>query len=670
MRRLSFRLSLTLLLGVVLLSCTDNKNRKKTVPDTNNISVHDTFPRYFNNSEPYTRWWWFASKVRKEDIASELSWLKTNNFGGVEIAWVYPLNRMQNDTVNYTPRYKWQGQEWSDIVEYTKHCADSLGLGCDFTFGTLWPFGDLQVPWKEASQVYDRPAWRQEISRSWDYPKKGLVIDHLNKTAFQNYAQRMGDALKPALKGSKSSIFVDSWEVESRYLWTDNFDEKFKNIYGYSILPFMDNLYDSQYAGVLYDYMKLTSELVINNFYRPFTEKAHNLGAFSRAQCSGAPCDILSAYATIDVPESEAMLYEPAFSIVPASAAALSGKPIVSSETFTCLYGWPGYFSGEEQTADLKIVADALFANGVNQIIWHGKPLNPAGHDTVKFYATVHVGSSGQLADEIPAFNNYMKKISSYMKKGQSYSRLAVYIPLEDSWYAGELPKEKQFIWAWGDYEFRYRYIPGHLKPYRPLWVNRDFLEKAVFDNGILTIGDQEFQALYVDVKYMDIESMEIITKLAGQGLPIILKREPSQAGYIKDPEFKVLINKLAKCKNVQNNINKSEALQPIVEGSGITDYWCREDNGKFYFFFSNPASQNLEFPIRYGQSLTENTKSLDVVFHINGNKIPYKLIFEPYTSILLEVENDGIKRIDKDFLPKKPLKKDNPYSKNPPWKD
>ena len=660
-------LVLPLVIISFLISCSAKKNKDDIKTEVE--ASKDNMPSYFFDSRPYTRWWWFASVIKKEDIVSDLQWLKDNGFGGVEIAWVYPLNRMKNDTVNYTPRFKWQSKEWSDIVAYTKHYADSLQMGCDFTFGTLWPFGDLNVSWEEASRVYDRPDWRQEISRSWDYPKVGLVIDHLNKQAFLNYAKRMGDALKPALGDNKSAIFVDSWEVESKYLWTNGFSELFEKEYGYSILPFMEQLYQKQNGDVLYDYMKLISKLVIDNFYVPFTEKAHELGSFSRAQCSGAPCDILTSYATVDIPESEAMLYEPPYSIIPASAAALAGKTVVSSEAFTCLYGWPGYFSGEEQIADLKIVADALFANGVNQIVWHGKPLNPAGYDTVKFYATVHVGYSGQMADELLPFNKYLEKISSFMKKGQTASRLAVYIPLEDSWYAGELPEEKQFIWAWGDYEFRYRYIPEYLKPYRPLWINEKFLRESVFENGILKVDDQQFQALYVDVEYMDISSLKIITQLADKGLQVVLKRSPRQAGHIKNSEFKDLVRKLMTCEYVISSLNDSKALVPLVGGQNLPDYWCRVEGDKWFFFFSNPASHNLKFPVKYGQSLTEETKTYNIVFYVNGEKIPYRLKFEPYKSVLIEVNKNKIEEIELDFLPDIPVQKDSPFIGKEPWK-
>jgi hypothetical protein len=39
----------------------------------------------------------------------------------------------------------------------------------------------------------------------------------------------------------------------------------------------------------------------------------------------------------VDVPESEALLYEPTYSNIVASAAGLTGKKVVTSETFTCV---------------------------------------------------------------------------------------------------------------------------------------------------------------------------------------------------------------------------------------------------------------------------------------------------------------------------------------------
>ncbi len=638
------------------------------IEDTHENKMGELYPPYYTNSKPYTRWWWFASNIKKEDVVSNLDWLKANNFGGVEIAWIYPYNRKNENSVQQPLRMKWLSSEWSGIVAFTKQYADSIGLGCDFTFGSLWPFAGKDVPGDEASRVLNKPGWTQEVHESWDYPEKWVVIDHLNKTAFEHYSQKIGEELSPALSGTKSSIFVDSWEIETRRLWTNGLGEKFENQFGYSIMPYMDSLYSPQNSNILYDYMKLISRMVIENFYEPFTKKAHELGAFSRGQCCGAPCDILSAYSRMDIPESEAMLYEPAYSQIPASAAALCGKPVVSSETFTCLYGWPDLYLMEEQTADLKMVADALFANGVNQVIWHGKPFNPKGEDTIKFYASVHIGHSSPMAEEIPAFNNYMEKVSSFMKEGETYSRVAVYLPLEDSWTTGKLPREKQFIWSWGDYEFRYRYMPDELKPYRPLWINREFLEKAVCNNGLLEVGPQTFHVLYIDVEYMDYYSLKRVIFIAESGLPVVLKRIPKQAGHISNPDFISLCDSLSGFKNVVQGINMLNGLKPLVEGEGIPDYWCRKEGEQWYFFFSNPKSQNLKFPIKYGQSFSEETKIQEIKFNLNSESIPYTLVFKPYQSILLKINGGRIELEDTGFLPKTPKKKERIHKGKERW--
>jgi len=654
------RVMKTLCLCLLMTTIVGTCQKAESQPCSNPKSPDPSHSKFYSDSRPWTRWWWFASEIKKEDISDNLIWLQKNGFGGVEIAWVYPLNRMKKDTMNYTPRQKWLSPEWSGMVAFAKTCADSLGLGCDFTFGSLWPFGDTQVPFEEATRNMVSPAWRQEIAASWDYPKKGYVLDHLSKLAFLHYADRTGNALKPALKGALSGLFCDSWEVETKQLTTKNFNEKFKSRFGYSLREFADSLYSnrSPFPSIRYDYMKLVSECVIDSFYRPFTQKSHELGAYSRVQCAGAPCDLISAYASVDIPETEALLYEPAYANIVASAAALSGKTIISSETFTCLYGWPRDHHSEEQTADLKLLADALFANGVNQIIWHGKPLNPAGLDTIKFYASVHVGKSGALAPEIPAFNNYLSKISGYLKQGVPVSKVAVYLPTEDSWIAGELPAEKQLIWAWGEYEQRTTYLPKELKSWHPLWINGEFLQKAIFLDGQLKVGDLNFSAFYSDVRYMDINSLSRLVDLALAGLPVCLKRLPEEPGFHpSNTVYKKLLDRLTQLKNVKSSWQEMDQIPPLVTGTDRTDFWCRETKDGLSLFFANPLAQGLTFPLGYGQSLNNKTVILPIKINYRGKTISYALQFHPYESILLKVDTSGrVSREEISFLPKTPV--------------
>ena len=320
----------------------------------------------YESGRPYTRWWWFASEPDTLDVKYQLEWLKEQGFGGVEIAWIYPMHG--DSTVK---RVDWLSTEWSEAVAYAKRIADALGLGCDFTYGTLWPFNEVGLPDEDGSRGFYDSISPVNRTLTWEHPKKARILNHLDKEAFYRYASKINSGLKDAYQGSKSGVFVDSWEVETRHMWTKGFGDKFKKRFGYAIEPFMDKLYQIGYEDVYYDYMSLISDYVLYEFYQPFTENANSQGAFSRSQCGGAPADLLSAFMLVDVPETEAILYEPNFGRIPASAAALAGKPIVSSETFTCLYGWnpwggKGPYQGQEQVADMRLIADALFANGVN----------------------------------------------------------------------------------------------------------------------------------------------------------------------------------------------------------------------------------------------------------------------------------------------------------------
>ncbi len=630
---------------------------------------------FYPTSKPNTRYWWFASIMKKDDIRHQLNWAKEKNFGGVEIAWVYPVNRRRYTNereTNKTPinRQEWLSPAWTEIVAFTKQYCDSIGLSCDFTFGTGWPFGDTHVKYDHATCRYnekDESYKETYVTVSWEYPQKGYIINHLDKAAFEAYAQRLGKALQPALQGSRSALFCDSWEVPTRRIWTHGFAHTFKQIYGYDITRFMDNIYDRKYADEYYDYMKLVSDYVINRFYRPFTEFCHANNAVSRVQICGAPVDLLTANASVDIPESEAMLYEPKYAQIPASAACLSGKREITSETFTCIYGFPKRdkkgktvdfkHRGEEQTADLKLVADALFANGVNQIIWHGMPHNPVGVDSIMFYATVHVGSRGKLAKELAPFNRYMQKVSAFMKKGTTYSDIAVYIPQEDAWEGQEMRHpDPQQPWAWGEYEMRTVNFPAELKGYRPLWVNHDFLKKATFVNGLLKIGDVSFSSLYIDVDFVDDAALTTILNLARKGLSICLKKDFAQPGYMKDATYAQRFTELKSLQNVRADFSATAVKKPLVHGEGLPDFWCRVDLGNYYIFFANPKAQNLHLPLQYGQGLQKEAIIRNVVVATPGKTQEVQLKFEPYQSLLLKIDRKGkIEFEDIYFRPEDP---------------
>lgn len=542
-----------------------------------------------------------------------------------------------------------------DILEQTKVYTESLGIGIDFTFGTIWPFGATDTPLDFRTKKFGDPSFSQTEYRGWSLPDSIYVIDHLDKEAFDFYKQPLNRMLTNTTKGNiPTGIFVDSWEVETQYIWAKDLESLFANRHGYSLEQYMPTIYNKGFEDNLYDYMNLISELVKDGFYVPFHENARALGGFSRAQVAGAPVDLISTYALIDVPETEALLYEPNFSKIVASAAALGQKRFVSSESFTCIYGWPSNHIFEEKILDLKLVADALFANGTNQLIWHGVNFNPIGVDSITFYATVHVGKTGALSKDIKSFNDYLTKVSSIMNQGKTYSNMAVYLPLEDSWMAGYYPEELQMPWSWGEYEQRYIYLPDEIKGYHPLWINGDFLSSFKLKDGVLTNGILEFTSLYFDASHLDIKVLERITELSEKNFPVIIKKLPKQAGQNKSKEFDLLLTRLIESKGYHKSIDEITSLTPLIEGDFIPDYWSRVVDGEQYIFFSNPQSMGLKYPMPYGKSDIGNLEKHDIIINRHNKKLHFTLNFEPNQSILMHIGLNGeITEIDIKYLPK-----------------
>lgn len=645
---------------LLLISCSNDTQKEETTQTTTEAELYSSY-------KPYTRWWWFSSEINTKDVREQLVWLRDHGFGGVEIAWIYPMGL---DSTTAHPAFL--SPEWAVAVNYAKKVADSLGLGCDFTYGTLWPFSDINLPTGDQTRNYfennacltGKPVESASRGYTWDFPREARILNHLDKNAFLRYADKMNQGLAEAYKGSKSGLFVDSWEVETEYLWTPGFGETFMQEHGYDIEPYMLNktLLDEENAEVFYDYMHTLSGYVLREFYQPFAENATHVGAFSRAQCGGAPTDLLTAFSLVDVPETEAILYEPSFSKIPASAATLADKPVLTSETFTCAYGWTSLrykngrgqspYQGKEQIADLKLICDALFANGTNQIIWHGFPYNKVGDTANFFYTTCQVSTNENnnlTGNDLKEFNDYMATVSEYMRKGKNYSDLAVYMPLEDAWMGGAYPDSMRKVKAffWGEYEMRFIDTPKEYKGMQPLWVNEHFLKSAKFENGTLHCGAADFKALYCDVEYMEMTALQEIIRLAQDGLPVTMARMPKEPGMVKHSEYDSLIEQLKR-------LPQYDSPTALIAGDDLPDFWIRHDGDTYYVFIANPLTQTIEYPLEYCYAFTDKGATRNITFNHHGKSEAYTLNFWPTESLLLKIDANGIQQIDLGFMPKK----------------
>ncbi len=654
---------------------------------------------FYPDSKPLTRWWWFAEPLAEADIRAQLIWISDHGFGGVEIAWVYPLDSAGKAVPpEGTPAFL--GPEWQRAVASAARIADSLDLQSDWTFGSLWPFGGPFVAAADATKDLGDTATGQFIRLSWDHPRRGRVLNHLDRDALKRYADTLFAALRPAMHRPngplddgqtagiqrRRGLFCDSWEVHAGSLWSAGLDTAFYRHYGYRLedtlvylaqggsasalrapVPaeasperakrLFEALYEPAHAGILYDYRKLIAGRAVAEFYGPWTERAQHESSFTRAQAAGSPTDLLRAYAAVDVPESEALLFEPNFSRIPASAAAWSGKAEVSAEAFTCIYGWdrwpgPGPHHTEEQVADLRLLADALFANGVNQMIWHGTPYQKgygaadstarAAWDPRIFFATVHAAPGGALESELTDFNAYLTAVSDLMKRGRPAGRVGVLLPLEDAWRTGAYGEPEQaHPGSWGAFELRYVRTPEALRGYQPLWISGHFLEKAL--NDALPVP---LQALVLDQAFLDAETLYALLALAREGLPMALLQTPKAPGAHQSPGYADSLAALLELPGVVQHLESLVLPPRLVEGRGnaaIPPFWAREEPDRITLFFPHPMARNLTYPMPYGLGLqaAEMDSTERVVVHAFGRH-EMELHFTGGASKLLVFTPDG----------------------------
>ena len=611
-------------------------------------------------ARPYTRWWWLSGPFEAADIDAQLRWLRDAGFGGVELAWLEPtwLN------LPPAPRPSWLGAEWSELVAYAKSRATSLGLGCDFTFGSSWPFGGTCVGPESAAQRFSSPS-PQRLTGSWEGAagEDPRIVDHLSADALRRYADAMAPAFAPALAGGPSSLFCDSLELETEAMWSAGLWEEFAERFGYRLEPFAHTLDEN--PAVRYDYRALIADVIVRELYEEFTRICHDLGATSRVQCHGAPADLLAAYAAVDIPESEAILFDPPFSRIATSAAALAERPIVSCETFTCIYGFispqnvaPYRFWRREQVADLKLLADSLFAHGINQIVWHGMPYNPAG-GRVEFYASVHVGPDAVFADELPAFNGYLTAVSAAMRRGAPHSRLAVVLPLEDNRMRGELPDELRTPGASHWWELRHEVVPPETEGFAPLWISLPFLREAQWAGGRLQVGSMAFAGLYIDCEWLEHAALRELLRLGRAGAPIVLARSPREPGYRPSETYQTDLARLAALPAVGPSV-AATPITPLVEGDDLPWFTAREDGDELLLFFAHPLARELRYPMGYGQSACDETLKRHVTVRYGTARTRLILRFEPHQSLLVSVRRDGTTAFpDISYRPPLPMRED-----------
>ncbi len=510
---------------------------------------------------------------------------------------------------------------------------------------------------------------------------EGFVHDHLSRRGLDAHIAAWGEGLRchlgHRLGRELRALFCDSWEVQGPY-WTADFPAEFHRRRGYDLRPFLPLLLgqwrlpagEEWLADVRYDYRKTVAELAVEHFYRPFTEWCRAHGLLSRVQAHGAPADWLQAYGTADFPETEAILIPLEATRLAASAARLYGRARVTSESFTCLYGWPAVKMFAERPDDLKAIADGQFACGLQQVIYHGYAYSPPEAGATPgwhFYASSHLNHTISWREHLADFNAYLARVSFLLQQGVAVTDLALYLPVHDRWRdAGPLGPSgaEADMFQWPDAR-EVPTPPAEIAGYTFDWVNDEALARMIIADGRLSLERQTYHAVVLDrVRYLPLATARRLAALAEAGVPLIILGEPPRhvPGYLGNPQLSAWLRELWDTLLRRTDLPVYRSVKAYQEAGGLPPdlvvvaqegeakdaagviWWAHRRTAETdIYFIPHPDATQLRYPLPYrdGDQRTKAPLTLDLSFRVTG-RAPQLWDAETTNRYSLPAQDDG----------------------------
>jgi hypothetical protein len=502
-----------------------------------------------------------------------------------------------------------------------------------------------QLNWKALSadaEIYAIFSGRtlQQVKRAAP-SGEGYTLDHLDKTSVNVYLKRFDQAFAGHSHGVRA-FFNDSYEVYGAN-WTPTFLSEFKRLRGYDLSAHIKELVGkdslSRESGRLKsDYRETMSQLLLANFTQNWTNWAHSYKSITKNQSHGSPGNLLDLYAAVDIPETETFgsSYfpipglrrdsgdirnvdpDPMMNKFASSAAHITGKTLVSSETFTWL---TEHFKTSFSQA--KPEAEQLFLAGINHIFYHGTTFTP---DDIQFpgwlfYASANMVPANSLWPHLKGMDNYFSRCQSLLQSGRPDNELLIYWPVYDAWSNPkglDMPMKVHDVDVWlHPTDFYKQSITLEKSGYSFDFVSDHMLAGAKAAHGqlITSASANPYQALVVPAcKFMPLKTLKDILSLANNGVTVIFQRLPEGVPGLSDLEknsieFKHLITALdfkslagglegAKWGSgevlVANEIKQALSFKHIdgeqLSQSGLRFIRRRLDAGKYYFLVNHTA--------------------------------------------------------------------------------
>ncbi len=456
------------------------------------------------DARPMMRWWWFGPAVVKSELEREILAMKAGGIGGFEIQPVYPMElddaargirnvpylspefldavsfanrtgRANGMRVDMTLASGWPyggphvtvgeaaarlRQAVVDVpvgaasfalpavMSGEQPIAAFVGSGVDPASLKLLQVqagadGRAAIAPADAPRkvvVYIASRTGQQVKRA-ALGAEGFVLDHLSRKAVDHHLAAVAEPLMKAFGDAPPyAVFSDSLEVYNTD-WTDDFAAEFKRRRGYDIVPHLPAVFTGQgpdAPALRRDWALTQTELVNERYLTPIDDWAKQHGTQFRSQTYGEPAVSLSSNRLVALPEGEGPQFrEFSFTRLATSAGHLYGRPVISAETWTWLHS-PAFAA---TPLDMKVEADRMLLQGVNQFIGHGWPYTPPGtiEPGYAFYAAAVFNDHNPWWNVMPQVTGYLTRMSWLMRQGEPANQVAVLLPNDDV-YAALVP--------------------------------------------------------------------------------------------------------------------------------------------------------------------------------------------------------------------------------------
>jgi len=403
---------------------------------------------------------------------------------------------------------------------------------------------------------------------------KGLEVDKMSAKAvdihFQESVMKPVNAGGEDLKDVISMVTLDSYEAGHQN-WTKGFEDEFKESCAYNIKYFLPAITGrivgsiNETENFLWDFRKVLSDMMDENYYKRFQTLAHQNGLLLGAEHYGnyGNFDDFKAGTYVDVSAAEfhTSTYGHAkLGKLASSTAHTYGRKLAAAEAFT------GQIVDifELNPRDIKAQGDFFYTKGINQYWLHGYV-----HDPYKKTPGIGLGAFGVHFRRqntwwkySHGWIEYMNRTQYMLQQGYPHNDILLYVG-ED---ATVDPKSIGKIYPQIPFDYDYDFC------------NRDILEKAkVLDGKIVLPQGQEYSMLVVmDNENCRADVLETLSELVKSGA-IMVGAKPAGIPSLVDYE------------NAQRTFNEqTQLLWGKADGKTIT----QNKYGKGVVYWGKPVGE------------------------------------------------------------------------------